>query len=93
MFAFITFIPGAVLTSHLNIDSDTALIFDDINDAASVTNDGAVWIVIVCWAAMLWLTAVIIIRFLNLAIIDHYIGVALIFVSDLIPACVQKQYS
>lgn len=80
MLAFITFIPGAVLNSNLNIGPFEST-YDDVNNAIGVSRTGTGWIITVCWAVIVGQLISILLRFLNLSIMERYVGFFLIAVS------------
>ena len=76
--AFIAFLPGAIMNSHLPSPSG---FHEDISDAIKVTKTGAQWIIVVCWMAILVQLLCVLLRFLNLTVVENYIGFFLIAVS------------
>lgn len=80
--AFLLFIPGAVLNTHLkDVTGTNQPVIDEVNSAVRVTRPGAQWLIVVCWFAIAGQAIAILLRFLNLTIIERYIGIVLILVS------------
>lgn len=73
------FVCAAVVSSHTSFPD----VFNvtDVNAARDLTHGGAGYIIFILFVAMIWEGVVIALRFLNLPIVNKYIGILLIAVS------------
>ena len=78
--AFIVFVCAAVVSSHTNFPD----VFNvtDVNAARDLTHGGAGYIIFILFVAMIWEGVIIALHFLNLPIVNKYIGLLLIAVSS-----------
>lgn len=74
------FIPGAVLNGSVQLE--TFENAGDLNDGIKKTKISSEWIIVVCWMAFLVHMAAVLLRFMNFSIVEKYIGLLLIVVSD-----------
>jgi hypothetical protein len=77
--AFIVFICAAVVSSHTSFPNVSNVT--DVNAARDLTHGGAGYIIFILFVTMIWEGIVIALRFLNLPIVNKYIGFLLIVVS------------
>ncbi len=89
VFAFLVFIPAAVLHTNVGVDPAalvnanlTTQVQDAILPVLSSTDTGAEWIIVVCWAAIFSQVLALFLRFINLELVERYIGLVLIVVSQ-----------
>ena len=77
--AFIIFICAAVVSTHTSFPDVTNVT--DVNAGRTLTHGGAGYIIFIVFMSMIWEGVAIALRFLNLPIVDRYIGAVLIVVS------------
>ena len=77
--AFIIFICAAVVSSHTSFSNVSNVT--DVNAARDLTHGGAGYIIFMLFVTMVWEGIVIALRFLNLPVVNKYIGFLLIAVS------------
>ena len=77
--AFIIFICAAVVSSHTSFPNVSNVT--DVNAARDLTHAGAGYIIFMLFVTMVWEGIVIALRFLNLPVVNKYIGFLLIAVS------------
>ena len=79
MLAFIVFICAAVVSSHTSFPNVSNVT--DINAARNLTHGGAGYIIFIVFLIMIWEGVIVALRFLNLPVVNKYIGFVLIAVS------------
>ncbi len=59
-------------------------IGDDVKAEFAATRPGCQWLIFACWMAMLMQGVALALRFLNLELVEKYIGIVLIVVRSLV---------
>ena len=77
--AFIIFICAAVVSFHTTFPNVSNVT--DVNAARDLTHGGAGYIIFIVFMTMIWEGVIIALRFLNLPVVNKYIGLVLIAVS------------